>query len=153
VRDTSLSTADVVQRYIMPQTSQLKCRYCDLISEKLHDSPTFYVVHCWQCNFVSMVESVRQYVYQLRTNLDDVFIWLDILCINQHGERTGSDVLQVKDVINVGGMMQGACHMFFNVLCMCAPTPESSTVDHPSLARFPACRPQTACLWCLTAMV
>ncbi len=48
VRDASLTTADVVQRVILPATSQLKCRYCDLVNEKLHDSPTFYVVHSWQ---------------------------------------------------------------------------------------------------------
>ncbi len=100
-RDPSLTTQEVVQRYIMPATSQLKCRYCDLISDKLHDSPSLYVVHCWQMSFLTMIESVRQYVMQLRTSTEDVYIWLDVVCINQHTERTGSDVSSIREVVQV----------------------------------------------------
>ncbi len=52
-------------------------------------------------SFVAMMEALRQYVLQLRTNVDDVYIWLDVLCINQHNERTGSDIGSIRDVIQV----------------------------------------------------
>ncbi|KAJ9520083.1 hypothetical protein QJQ45_030009 [Haematococcus lacustris] len=102
VTDPNLTTGEVVHSIIMPQTAQLKCRFCDLVADpKLQDSPTFYVVHSWQASFVAMMEAVRQYVLQLRTNTEDVYLWIDILCINQHIERCGSDMQQIKDVIGV----------------------------------------------------
>lgn len=52
--------------------------------------------HCWRA-----AQVIRAYVHQLRTNLDDIFIWMDVVCINQHGERTGSDIAAVRDVIQV----------------------------------------------------
>lgn len=89
----------MVTHVIGAATRQLRCRYCDLLSEKALDTPSLYIIHCWSSSWSSLVEGVRGYVHQLRSNIDDVFIWMDIFCINQYCGVTGTDLPLLREVI------------------------------------------------------
>jgi len=41
------------------------CRYSDLISDRLLDNPTIYVVHTWEHSFLETMKGVQDYVYQV----------------------------------------------------------------------------------------
>jgi len=46
-------------------------------------------------------------VSQLRTNPEDVYVWMDIFCVNQHLERSPSELPIIKEILQVrqqGGM-------------------------------------------------
>ena len=58
---SELSTAEVVAKYVAPQTSQLRCRFIDLVSERATDTPGYYLMHCWSMRFRSLVRALRDH--------------------------------------------------------------------------------------------
>ena len=60
MHDPEMTTREVVERLILPQTQELRCRYCDLLSDKSVGPPSYYLIHAWQTPFVPMGEAVRQ---------------------------------------------------------------------------------------------
>ena len=58
---SELSTAEVVAKYVAPQTSQLRCRFVDLVSERATDTPGYYVMHCWSMRFRTLVRALREH--------------------------------------------------------------------------------------------
>ncbi|GAX76256.1 hypothetical protein CEUSTIGMA_g3700.t1 [Chlamydomonas eustigma] len=95
--DTSLTTADIVMKIIKPATEPRKCRFADLTEVVLPSDvrePDFFVSHCWAARFHNLVALVCSHLEG--ADPKQMFVWLDIFAVNQHG---GPD--QVRDLANL----------------------------------------------------
>eukprot|EP00200_Dunaliella_tertiolecta_P018747 CAMPEP_0202399706 /NCGR_PEP_ID=MMETSP1128-20130828/2199_1 /ASSEMBLY_ACC=CAM_ASM_000463 /TAXON_ID=3047 /ORGANISM="Dunaliella tertiolecta, Strain CCMP1320" /LENGTH=919 /DNA_ID=CAMNT_0049003089 /DNA_START=134 /DNA_END=2893 /DNA_ORIENTATION=+ len=99
VKDSAITTNAVVQSLIIPKTARHRSRYIDLLPEKFVDNPTIYVIHTWSCSFVETLTAVQEYVLNLRTNVDDVFVWMDVLCVNQHLDRSPGELPLIREIL------------------------------------------------------
>mmetsp|Transcript_24372 Transcript_24372/g.29543 ORF Transcript_24372/g.29543 Transcript_24372/m.29543 type:complete len:682 (-) Transcript_24372:396-2441(-) len=108
----NLTTKDVVECIIKPETAELKSRYLLKIEEDLEDAAqndlyylhgemtgkaNMFVSHCWDYKFADLVETLARLEdkifrkklseergFTFNEKAKDIYIWLDIFCINQH---------------------------------------------------------------------
>ena len=93
-----LTTTDVCNQFVLPITKKSQLSYCELILEKAKfnldcrletvvSTPTVFVSHAWQCNFLDVLDTLEHH-FEKETN---VVIWFDLLCHNQHMAMVMSD--------------------------------------------------------------
>ena len=54
------------------------------VNEKQVEAPAYYVIHSWKMGFRALVDTLRAHFSLARASEDDVVIWIDFFCINQH---------------------------------------------------------------------
>lgn len=89
------TTADVVAKLIIPKTEQNQCRFVNTVSGKSVGRVHSFVSHAWSCDFKELVGSLEGYFKgQLASGPAwDIFLWLDIFAISQHGAKQGKEGL------------------------------------------------------------
>ena len=79
-----MTTAEVCEKIIMPETFSARSSYCDILRSENHpgygESPTVFISHAHSYQFLDVVGALE---YHLRANIDTV-IWFDLFSINQH---------------------------------------------------------------------
>jgi tetratricopeptide (TPR) repeat protein len=84
-----LTTKDVVEKYILSQTSSCQLSYCEMLQRMNHPAvstnPTVYVIHSWGDRFLSVLDALRDR-YGASS---EVVLWWDIFCLNQHQQLSG----------------------------------------------------------------
>jgi hypothetical protein len=95
-----LSTQDVVNKIIIPETAQKKLRYVELIPDSCVSSPTYVVTHVWSAPFLDLIGSLQQY-FNLKNDEDkkSIYLWIDIFAINQHGSDDKANDLKNLQVV------------------------------------------------------
>eukprot|EP01040_Poterioochromonas_malhamensis_P014523 gene14523-16080_t len=84
---SSLTTADVCERYIKPATAKRKLSLCQHLlgtaSKGVVDVATVFVSHAWQCGFTDVIEAL---IYHLSSKVvgKEVVVWLDVFSLPQH---------------------------------------------------------------------
>lgn len=103
-----LSTAEVVSLVVVPATGSDKCRFADLPAPEgpgpanlwdpaAQDAPLYFVSHAFGNPFALLVTSLSAHFAAAGAVPSEVFVWLDVLAINQHdtnGELRGGSTLQ-----------------------------------------------------------
>ena len=81
-----LSTQDVVTKIVIPETSDTKVRYVDLIPNSAVSVPNYFASHVWSSPFLDLVESLSQYILldEADEESKSVFVWIDIFAVKQH---------------------------------------------------------------------
>ena len=87
----SLTTQEVVNTIVVPETSAKCCRYVDLIAENEVSSPYYFASHVWGAPFLDLVDTLREFFKD--SECASVFIWIDIFAINQHPTTDKTDDL------------------------------------------------------------
>ena len=81
-----LTTTQVCEKYIFPQTKDLKCSYIELQkhlgNHHLIGKPDFFISHAWRYQYKRVVEAIEAHVGT--GNESDVFVWFDLCCNSQH---------------------------------------------------------------------
>jgi hypothetical protein len=78
----SLSTRQVVEKYILPTTGSLGRSYCELVKTRepsLISPASVYISHSWGARFMDTYRAIK---YHFRHEPHTV-IWMDIFCLNQ----------------------------------------------------------------------
>ncbi len=88
------STQQVVTKIVIPETAERKVRYVDLLPSNCVSTPTFFASHVWSEPFLNLIDSLQYYVEGMKE--DEVFIWVDIFAVNQHGTEDQSNDLKGK---------------------------------------------------------
>lgn len=87
----AVTTADVVGRYVVPETVAHKCRYIDAMPQAHVGRPNFFVSHKWSSPFRELVAGVDAYVqaHPAYSTVDPTatYLWVDIFIINQHSDQ------------------------------------------------------------------
>lgn len=82
-RIKSLSTRQVVDKYILPITASARSSYCDLVRSReasMVSPATVYISHSWGARFTDTLRAIK---YHFR-HAPETVIWIDIFCLNQH---------------------------------------------------------------------
>lgn len=83
----SLTTAEVVSQYKLPQTVAQTCSYGSTSLGCVGQLPT-YVIHSWQAPFHQLVSALRDYcICELEIHPQSFHIWLSVFCFDQHRIR------------------------------------------------------------------
>ena len=115
---------------IPPSHQLLVDRYIDLVNEKLTDTPSYYLIHCWKMGFRDLVETLRQHFALTRQPEEEVVIWADFFCVNQHRPMGPSELSVVADIMRsiekvgtdeMAGLLLGNCS--FVMACCKARSP------------------------------
>eukprot|EP00798_Chlamydomonas_sp_ICE-L_P028710 gene28710-31878_t len=96
--EAHLTTAEVVNLYILPRTQQKKERLIDQVPSGMKESPTLYVVHSWQANFTEMVHALDRMLPALKLHSETDYIWIDIFCVNQNNKLGMDDLLSLSEI-------------------------------------------------------
>lgn len=84
----SLTTSEVVERFIKPQTERNKVSYCEYLSYGCFiGKPNVFISHAWGDSFLELKErlcSLNLPEYRPEGIRGDLIIWLDIFSHNQH---------------------------------------------------------------------
>jgi hypothetical protein len=79
----NLSTKEIVDQHIIPETSKNKCRYLDILSGDDRGHAQYFVSHVWDLPFSFMVGCLRSHFAGQEPK--KIFLWIDIFAVNQHG--------------------------------------------------------------------
>lgn len=81
------TTEQVVRQAILPATLTSRERYADILPPSEVGVPSVYVVHCWQASFVQLVQTLEEHLcVEKKQQAGDVYIWIDMFCLQQHFE-------------------------------------------------------------------
>ena len=75
--DRSLTTAEVVERHIKPQTAARRCRYVELLEPSDVGEANLFTSHTWGAPFVDLVAAIAHIAS------DNMCIWLDIFAVSR----------------------------------------------------------------------
>lgn len=73
----NMTTRDIVNKIIIPITFNNKKCFIDLIPEQYKGKPEFFVSHAWDDIFYYGIDNLIIKPFNM-------FLWIDIFCINQH---------------------------------------------------------------------
>mmetsp|Transcript_23426 Transcript_23426/g.60979 ORF Transcript_23426/g.60979 Transcript_23426/m.60979 type:complete len:256 (-) Transcript_23426:753-1520(-) len=95
-----VTTAEVCAKFVIPSTSQEKCRYVDIMEPENVGAPQYFLSHTWSLRFLTLMEIVG---HRLQ-NEPESFVWLDIFAINQNkyedkGELQADDISHLASVV------------------------------------------------------
>ncbi len=81
----NLTTSEVCENFIKPETQASQLSYCEqlLLSEdtaKFVGCPSAFISHAWGYHFLAVLEALISYF----ASEEDVVIWFDLFCNNQH---------------------------------------------------------------------
>ena len=88
----NLSTQDVVNKIVIPETQQKKLRYADTIPDSFVSAPSYVVSHVWSAPFLDLVETLDQHFNAKAEATKSIYLWIDIFAINQHSKDKQSDL-------------------------------------------------------------
>ncbi|GAX84105.1 hypothetical protein CEUSTIGMA_g11528.t1 [Chlamydomonas eustigma] len=101
VPSATMSIAEVIKKHIAPPTAQLRCRYVDVISEKLTaDVPQYVISFSPSLSFHTLVNTLSKYFELNKLKCSDVYVWVDFLNVNQHSRLVASDVDDLVQILN-----------------------------------------------------
>jgi tetratricopeptide (TPR) repeat protein len=85
---------DLVQQVIKPRTHTKKESYLELLAreqpDKVKPTADYFVSYVWSYKVVDELLASLKYTLLDKTNNEDVFIWLDAFCVNQHMKSTAT---------------------------------------------------------------
>lgn len=114
IRAKSCTTAHVTLQLIKAAVKERGCRYVDLIdsTDAVSRGKSFYFIsHGWSRPFVELVDQIIEHFKPENQAIwrpegspvlkwDEIYIWLDILAINQNeGAGQEDDLAQLKEVV------------------------------------------------------
>lgn len=86
--------SEVVEHMVVPATTSDRCRFADLptpegpgsenLWDPLSDAPMYFVSHAFSNPFALVVEALSAHFAAAGAVPSEVFVWLDVLAINQH---------------------------------------------------------------------
>eukprot|EP00193_Tetraselmis_chui_P008640 CAMPEP_0177758432 /NCGR_PEP_ID=MMETSP0491_2-20121128/4181_1 /TAXON_ID=63592 /ORGANISM="Tetraselmis chuii, Strain PLY429" /LENGTH=276 /DNA_ID=CAMNT_0019274165 /DNA_START=46 /DNA_END=874 /DNA_ORIENTATION=+ len=101
-----ITTREVVETVIIPQTVKHKCPYVQLVPGSR--SPDYLVVHAWDRPFNELLTSLRRR-FEAATAKDDaeqeVVVWVDIFAVNQQSTTSGDKAHGGNDEVSVMEVM------------------------------------------------
>ena len=74
--DRSLTTAQVVEQHIKPQTAARRCRYVELLEPSDVGEAHLFSSHTWKAPFIDLVAAIAHVA------TDDMCVWLDIFAVS-----------------------------------------------------------------------
>ncbi|KAJ3028817.1 Kinesin light chain 3, partial [Rhizophlyctis rosea] len=84
----ALTTAQVCETFIKPRTKPAQSFCSHLLTSTQHapevGHANWYIIHCWQYNFLDMISAVRQYFARKDPPAANPIIWLDLFSLPQH---------------------------------------------------------------------
>lgn len=87
---SKLTTNDIVETIIIPNTKSLECSYIELLlhgsdetNQQFISNATVYISYSWKYNFYELIKSIEAW-WISNGSQDDIFLWIDIFCINYH---------------------------------------------------------------------
>lgn len=104
-----LSTLQVVQKLVIPQTKTHQCRFVDLLGEADVAAPTHFISHRWGTLFTDTCALFTNHLED--ADPAATYVWLDIFAVNQHA----SNAQQQDDLENLHRAIQVASS---TLLCM-----------------------------------
>ncbi|GHP08042.1 hypothetical protein PPROV_000678400 [Pycnococcus provasolii] len=74
-------TKHVVRDFVKPKTKDEQSRFIDLSSERENATNVaeVFISHCWEGDFQDVLDGIQELG-------DDRIVWLDVFCVNQHGD-------------------------------------------------------------------
>ncbi|GAX80684.1 hypothetical protein CEUSTIGMA_g8119.t1 [Chlamydomonas eustigma] len=94
------TVGDVVSRVIVPKTSQLRCRYLDLLDVKVTGAPDAYIVYCSKTPLRDVARTLlHHFENSSKKALSEVVIWMNIFCVNLHREASEEDLDAVRQIL------------------------------------------------------
>jgi tetratricopeptide (TPR) repeat protein len=136
------TTKQVIEAVIFPTTQPHKASGFDMLhglyvrcaDGRLRSAlaePTHFVSHAWSTPFAVTLSAVNAWCDENAVASADVFLWLDVLCLNQHAEIPGTPGITEEEL---AGCFARSVETAGHTLFVCAPW------DHPQAL--------TRC-WCL----
>ncbi len=83
----------------LPPPNSSTSRYIDLIAEKLVSAPQYYVIHFHGSSFHALVNTLRTYFETSKEKFEEIYVWIDLVCVNHHTEQGPSEVDAISDLI------------------------------------------------------
>ena len=81
-----LTTTEVMERWVKPETQASKLSYCELLmsrgSEKAVGTATWFYSHAWKYRFLDVVDAAKLFFRQIPE--EDPVLWFDIFSVSQH---------------------------------------------------------------------
>ena len=83
----SMTTKDVVEKIIKPETINTKQSFCDLL---LSESPRYvgkadwFYSHAWKYRFLDVIDAAKSFFQNEELDEQDPFLWFDIFTVSQH---------------------------------------------------------------------
>uniref|UniRef100_A0A7S3QRP9 Uncharacterized protein n=1 Tax=Dunaliella tertiolecta TaxID=3047 RepID=A0A7S3QRP9_DUNTE len=99
-----VTTAEVCAKFVIPSTSQEKCRYVDIMEPENVGAPQYFLSHTWSLRFLTLMEIVG---HRLQ-NEPESFVWLDIFAINQNKYEDKGE-LQADDISHLASVVRKVC--------------------------------------------
>eukprot|EP00736_Rhodelphis_marinus_P004955 Rmarinus@m.5906 len=106
-----LTTRDICERYVKPDTLRARSSYCELLKKEGHPGireATVYVSHAWDDLFLEVVDALTQHVKERPSeesdeesneSSDDVVLWFDLFSLNQH-DKVAITVEWLKEALH-----------------------------------------------------
>ena len=123
------TTKQVIEAVIFPTTQPYKASGFDML-HGLHvrrtdgrltsvlAEPTHFVSHAWSTPFALTVGAVNAWCDENEIAPEDVFLWIDVLCLNQHSEIPGTPGISEDELASCfARSVETAGHTLF----VCAP--------------------------------
>ena len=138
-----MTTTDVMERFIKPETTARKCSYVELLSSDDRCPPhwlgkaTHFASHWWGYSFTELVSVLRAFS---AICAEPPFFFLDAMAINQHKFFLGSTRVQATQEELLNGI-RSSLHACGNLLlcCMSGPGGEPGWMSPAPFKR----------IWCL----
>jgi tetratricopeptide (TPR) repeat protein len=91
------TTKEVMDEHIFRITQPYKACAYDMmhhlrlnVDKPVTSKPTHFVSHAWSTKFSVTLAAINAYCEETEVSTDDVYLWMDVFCLNQHTEVPGS---------------------------------------------------------------
>ncbi|KAK3242230.1 hypothetical protein CYMTET_48071 [Cymbomonas tetramitiformis] len=102
-RWSTVTTEEVVQEFVLPETETRQCRLVDLpeyVAAESVGRPSYFISHAWKGAFATLLNRVLNFLVSAS---DETRVWVDVFAVNQHREplhqQNRQDVMAFKDVV------------------------------------------------------
>lgn len=128
-KDPSRTTKQVIEAVIFPTTQPHKASCFDMLHglcvrrsdgrlSSVLAEPTHFVSHAWSTPFALTVGAVNAWCDENGIAPEEVFLWIDVFCLNQHSEIPGTPGISEDELANCfARSVEHAGHTLF----VCAP--------------------------------
>lgn len=109
---TDLSTKDIYEQFVMPQTKSLAISMVDNLMRigktDVIGSSTVYVCHAWEYMFLDVVESIKLYLQkQYNTRANEIIVWFDLFSYSHYSTENllpSEDFIKTNVINTVGAI-------------------------------------------------